>query len=367
MRIFIVDAYYPAFLSEVYERHNGLSECSYQDQWRFIMDQCFGTADFYSRNLRALGHQATEVVVNCKQLQTQWARERGLRLKRSLSTRRYRGLAIPSVSRNWMHEALLAQAEDFRPDVVHIQDPVDTPASILHALRGMTRVTSTQIASPISSAVPFQLYDVVLSAFPHFVERFRRANIRSEYFRLGFEPSILCRLEERPRSGAVFVGGLSAAHAERVHFLSRLAELVPFEWWGYGVANLPANSRLRQFYRGEAWGLEMYDRLHSAKISINHHIDVAENHANNMRLYEATGVGSLLLTDKKDNLRELFDVGSEIDAYGSIDECANLIKYYLDRESDRAAVAAAGQARTLREHSYYDRMREFVEIIGPFL
>ena len=40
----------------------------------------------------------------------------------------------------------------------------------------------------------------------------------------------------------------------------------------------------------------MYNILSRSKISFNRHINVAENNANNMRLYEATGMGSLLLT-----------------------------------------------------------------------
>ena len=40
----------------------------------------------------------------------------------------------------------------------------------------------------------------------------------------------------------------------------------------------------------------MYKILGRSKISFNRHINTAENNANNMRLYEATGMGSLLLT-----------------------------------------------------------------------
>ena len=39
-----------------------------------------------------------------------------------------------------------------------------------------------------------------------------------------------------------------------------------------------------------------------------------------MRLYEATGMGSLLLTDRKDNLRQLFEEDHEIVTYESKEE-----------------------------------------------
>ena len=43
------------------------------------------------------------------------------------------------------------------------------------------------------------------------------------------------------------------------------------------------------------------------KVTVNRHIDIAEEYANNMRLYEATGMGACLVTDAKLNLPCLFD------------------------------------------------------------
>ena len=111
----------------------------------------------------------------------------------------------------------------------------------------------------------------------------------------------------------------------------------------------------------------MYGKLYNARIALNHHINVAQNYANNMRLYEATGVGSLLLTDYKDNLHCLFEPGRDVVAYHSVKECAELIQHYLEHEDERAAIAKAGQSRTLAEHTYFHRMQEFVEIVREYL
>ena len=50
----------------------------------------------------------------------------------------------------------------------------------------------------------------------------------------------------------------------------------------------------------------MFRILASSRIVLNRHITDARQYANNMRLYEATGVGSLLVTDAKENLADLF-------------------------------------------------------------
>jgi spore maturation protein CgeB len=82
-----------------------------------------------------------------------------------------------------------------------------------------------------------------------------------------------------------------------------------------------------------------------------------------MRLFEATGVGAFLLTDWKQNLGDMFDVGKELVAYRSSEECAELIDYYLAHDKEREAIARAGQARTLAEHTYLHRMQEFMRLL----
>jgi spore maturation protein CgeB len=110
----------------------------------------------------------------------------------------------------------------------------------------------------------------------------------------------------------------------------------------------------------------MYQILGNSKITLNHHGDIAP-YANNMRLYEATGVGTMLITDWKVNLHEMFEPGKEVVAYRTPEECAELIQYYLTHDNEREAIARAGQQRTLREHTYYHRMQEFVEIVIKYL
>ena len=63
------------------------------------------------------------------------------------------------------------------------------------------------------------------------------------------------------------------------------------------------------------------------------------------------------------NPREMFEPGKEVIAYRSPEECVELVQYYLDHEEERVAVAAAGQRRTLRDHTYHQRMQELVSLV----
>jgi spore maturation protein CgeB len=86
-----------------------------------------------------------------------------------------------------------------------------------------------------------------------------------------------------------------------------------------------------------------------------------------MRLYEATGMGALLLTEKKDNLKDLFEPGKEIETYSDPEEAVEKIDALMRHRERLAEIAAAGLARTLREHTYQTRMKELLDILTKHL
>ena len=54
-----------------------------------------------------------------------------------------------------------------------------------------------------------------------------------------------------------------------------------------------------------------------------------------MRLFEATGCGSMLITDYKKDLENLFVLDDEIIVFNSNDELFDLINYYLKNDKIR--------------------------------
>lgn len=346
MRVLIVDTCYGAFLDTHYRSRPGLADAPYEEQWQALMDTHFATADAYSHNLAKAGVAAHELVVNAEHLQGAWAREHGAELE---------GDAL-----------VLEQVRWFEPDVVYLQNLNVLDGSTLTALRRDGRLVVGQIASAAPAADRLRLFDLVLTSFPHYVDRFRALGVGSEFFRIGFDPRILDDLDDAPPSrDLVFVGALNRLRHRRGNgTFNRAARRVPIEFWGYDLRGWPPWSRIRRGYRGEAWGLEMYRLLRDARISLNRHIAEAEGHANNMRLYEATGVGSLLLTDEGSNLADLFKPGSEVVTYADVDDLVEKARHYLAHEDERRTIAAAGQSRTLRDHTYELRMRELAEILG---
>jgi spore maturation protein CgeB len=181
--------------------------------------------------------------------------------------------------------------------------------------------------------------------------------MRAELVRLAFDESVLKNL---PPQGTVvdisFVGTISSDHESRRVFMETVGKSLNLGIWGRVDAD--GDFPLKRFHRGDAWGKRMYGILRDSRITLNFHIDLAEDYANNLRLFEATGVGTMLLTDHKRNLDDLFEPGKEVAVYRTAEECVEVARYYLEHEKERQAIAVAGQQRTLRQHTYRLRMQE---------
>ena len=358
MYFLIVDSYYSTFLNSFYAQRPNLAACLYSDQLRVLLNECFGTSGFYSTNLRQLGHQADEIIGNCEPLQRAWASEHGLPWKMAVTESR---------KNNRLLRILKAQIREIRPDILYLQNLYWPGSNFIREIRADVRLVVGQIAYGLNPDLDLSPFDLILTSFPHFVDRFRKMGGNSEYFPIAFEPRILNRLGPVDvKYPATFVGHYSdyrGPHYDGTKMLENIASNAPVEFWGKGLNSLNRNSPIRKHFHGEAWGLDMYRILAQSRICLNRHADWAENNANNMRLYEATGVGTMLITDYKDNLNELFEIGKEIIAFRNENECSELVNYYLEHDDERRTIALTGQKRTLNEHTYYHRMQELVHIV----
>lgn len=371
MRFLILNSDYPPFLRWLYAGRPGLQRASYAEQLAARNESLFGAADFSSAALRRLGHEAWDIHVHNEPLQRAWARERGVRVAGPGWRLRLRGGLLPwpeaRPGGGWAEQILTAQVRHYRPDVLLSFD-VGLGAALLDALRPYVGLLVIQRAALAPQESPaWRRYDLALSSFPPTVTWFRERGVPAELHRLGFDPRVLAAVGERARDIPLsFVGSLERFHSSRIALLERLCAARGLAVWGPGVAHLPPGSPIRAAYRGPAWGRQMFEILARSQITLNHHGDVPP-HANNMRLYEATGMGALLLTDAKPDLGALFTPGVELAAYADADECLALLDRYLARPDERRAVAQAGQRRTLREHSYAQRMAELADICAARL
>ncbi|WKZ25983.1 MAG: glycosyltransferase [bacterium] len=369
MKLLIIDTYYQGFLDSFYKKQK-IDRLSFKNHRQLLLNQFFGTGDSYSYYLKKLGHNAEELIVNDYKLQSKWAKENDIEVNQNkfLSKLQMMPLLHRIIGRpDWIQNITLAQIRKYSPDVVYMQDLSILNPDSLKKIKKYCKLLVGQIACPLPNEENLKQFDLILTSFPHYVKRFKKMGINSEYFKIGFDPRVLKIVGKQPKKYDVtFIGGISPSHKKGLKLLNYVASKIKLDVWGYGKEFLLPTSKLYKYHHGEAWSLDMYKLLAQSKITINRHIDVAENYANNMRLYEATGMGAMLLTDKKDNLKNLFEIGKEVIEYSDQNDLIKKINYHLKHDRDRLRISSSGQTRTLNDHTYYVRITELSRILQMY-
>jgi spore maturation protein CgeB len=371
MRFLLLSTDYPEFLDWHYRQHPGLERRPYAEQAQARAASQFNLADFYSRNLHGLGHEAWDIDVNNEFMQKAWARQEGRRVKGEGRWRlRLRRGFVPWPTRqndDWVYDILGAQIKSYRPDVLLTHwiglDPV-----FVREMKPYVRLMVGSHSSPLRGEQDLSVYDLMLSVVDNFVAYFRSRGLKSERLRLGFEPAVLAGTNVPERLIPIsFVGRVTGDHASRQRWLDYVCERLPVEIWAPSLDGVSTDSPVTRLHRGPAWGARMFEVMRKSQLTLNHHIDVAEEFAGNVRLFEATGCGALLVTDWKKNLHEMFEPGKEVAAYRTPEECVEMVNYYLTHDTERQVIAQAGQQRTLRNHTFRNRMQELVSIVRKYL
>jgi spore maturation protein CgeB len=329
-----------------------------------VLRDRFGTGASYCHFLNALGWDAQLIVPNSLRLQSAWVREN---LKRSVLSFGWKYALhisrLPFLSLlarlPHVHWALVQQARLLRPDVIYVQDLNLLSRRLVRRLSKFASTVVGEIASPLPPKRFLDGYDFVFSALPSVVERLIELGISSASLPLGFDPRNLTERGETERDiDLVFVGSFYSNQPDTFEMLKRAKEEVPglriYGPSGYGVLS---SHGLGDNYYGEAWGAEMFELLKRSKIVLNRHGAIAGNYAVNMRMFETTGMGALLITEAKENLAEFFEPGEEVITYRTPDEAATVAADLLRNPGQLSQIASAGQQRTLTSHSYSHRMQ----------
>lgn len=374
MRLLKLGIYHDTYLREFYASRAELNAQPYEIQHRALIDDCFGSSDFWTSELNKLNYETADVIANAGFLQKAWARENDFRFD----------------EKDWLFQIAAAQIKDFRPDVLLIADYSTFTAVFVKNIRRecpSVRLVLGWCGAPYRDLSVMREWDVALSCVPEMVADFCAQGIRSYHVNHAFAPRILGKIdtEKPPEIDFSFIGSVlkqSEFHIERERLLLYLVENTNLQIWSdIKKPSLSLRRKITEFLARRAdpatvideqiarrthpplFGLEMFQKLRESRVVFNNHIDISPVSASNMRLFETTGVGACLLTDRKKNLAELFEPEKEVVTYGSAEECVEKARYLLENERERRAIAEGGQRRTLREHTFENRAARIDEII----
>jgi hypothetical protein len=376
--------YYPEVIQRLYDAHPTLKSDTYEKQKSAILALRFAWSDVWKHVLAPFGYQVEEVILNAKHLQLAWATEHGMQ----------------SGEASWLFDVARTQITQLKPEYIFLDDFAAFSSAQLKILKESAPGATLLgwCGAPFASLDIFRGYDFVLSNIPDIVGQLRQAGHSAFALRHAFDrrlASELCpRACELPR--LTFSGSLNTSegwHRARADFIDELAQSVPMsiasDYFNripplvsrlcrsarpsvrrLGAVLWPSSSPLRPAtiaaMQPAKYGTEMYEFLAGSTATFNKHISASAKHATNMRLFEATGVGACLVTEKTNDLATLFEPESEVVTYSSVAECKEKVAWLLENPQAAQQIAQRGQMRTLREHTFENRAPDLDAILRNY-
>ena len=348
---------YSEYVEEFYVRYPGIATRPYAEQNAALVQDGYSIVHMFARYLPALGIECRMIFADCEPTQRQWLAEQGVTLDR------------PG---HWRHEIAARQINAYRPDIVYVTEPVFFDRRFLDLLDYRPRLVLAWKAAAIPAGTDWRGFDLILSNFsPTFAAALACGARRAEFITPGFPDNLR---EELPDDGKLwdvsFIGSVSSEHRTRTAYLNSLAKArlrheCDFSL-GYFLRTaepeiVPAGVGMNNF--GTRWGEDMHRIIKGSRIALNIGIDLAKGETGNMRMIEATGLGTFLLTEYQANIGRYFEPGKECETFASEGELEEKVRYFLDHAAEREAIARRGRERCLRDFSMSRSTARLMELI----
>lgn len=275
-------------------------------------------------------------------LQRAWASEQGMQTSTKLT------------------DILLAQIEAHKTEVFYNLDPIHYGNDFVKRLPGCVKTHICWRAAP-SNGQDFSAYHLRVCNFPSILKNWEAAGQKSAYFFPAYDPVMDQYAESTERLiDVAFVGAYSRHHQRRARILEAVANLAPkfnevfcldrsflAKLASTPLGFIPPFRTLRfpkniaAIWHPPVFGRDLYSLFSRSKIVINAAIDMAGEDRGNMRCFEATGCGALLLSDKG-NYPEGFQAGVTFLNYENAESACNQVIQALENPADVTKVARQG-------------------------
>lgn len=213
----------------------------------------------------------------------------------------------------------------------------------------------------------------VITTDPFSVKKYRDLGIKSVFLSQWSAmdvPGMSLQESAEYRWSVTFVGGANPSRRWLIDQLKRQG--IDVECFGYGWPNgvISPEDMLKTF-RTSKINLNLSNSiLHdwryllSGPRAVKEYFRSGKNASQiKARNFEIPYWGGFQLSDYVPFLDTYFDIGREIACYSNIDEAAMLVRYYLENDEARERIRRAGTARSRAEHSYFHRIRDYLEYV----
>lgn len=376
MRVLMLWRYYPIYLSYFYQKYPEVLDLLFEEHRQRLFDDHFGWPADLSQHMNQQGIDTEFIIANAESLQKKWAKEQGFKNFNE---------------RNWEKAIALEQIRRFRPDVLWIPNPTEKASLYLDGAEGYYKKLMFWLGhDEIPKGDILQRADYLITPHPERILKHHPQVRNLVSVHAGFSPKILNQLGAvKKKYDIVFLGSITPEHQRRVEILSYLIKNgIDLKIFGtilgsgrkYMLKGGGKDLRKRRYKQGvkslaksfwgstymknvatiktvlkpAVFGMGYYRTIAQARVGLNTHGDVEENHGN-MRMFETTGVGTCLITEDVEANAEIFGSGKEIMTFNSKEHLLDLLQKVDFQSKQIQDIAYAGQQRTLRDHSI-DRM-----------
>jgi len=214
-------------------------------------------------------------------------------------------------------------------------------------------------------------YDLVATTVTGNISRLNERGVRNVvHLQPACDPLVHRRLELSPEDVQKYGADLSftgSFQRSRALLLAKLANFDLRVWGDYWFPFLVPKEIRNKLTRRSAYGEELIKVLNASKVILNVHAmnDINSGVRANMRVFEATGCGSFLLTDNAEGIKSLYENGKEVVCYNDSKELVELADYYLSSPKEREEIALRGQKKALERHTYVSRAKTLLSFARP--
>ena len=180
-----------------------------------------------------------------------------------------------------------------------------------------------------------------------------------------FRPITLTREQASQYACDVSFAGNSGNSDEGWYRRDMIRALAAFDVSVYGDPGWEAEARDGIRYRGHIDNRTELPLLYNAS-RINLNLTAKQlRTALPIRVFDVPAAGGFLIGDYRVDLIELFEDGREVVCCRDADALPDLVRHYLARPEERAAIAAAGRRRILAEHTFEHRIARILASVAP--
>ncbi len=376
IKVLNICEFYTRYLEDFYCKHQALIYASSKEQSEALLKDGFSAIHLFTPYLDKNKVDSEFFIFNDLPFVIAWCKEMGLE--------------FPVSSDLGYEKALVKMViEHIKPDVLHLGNSIDFDGKFLRLLNYNPKVIVGWRGADVPIGTDWSGYDIIMSGLPKMLDFAETIGAKQGViFPSGIPEWIVDKIKDIPKSvDVVFAGGINPfQHQERLKFLTSLAEAS--NQYGFSLElYLSCDPRLKAlpkvmipFLKPPVFGVEMHKALARGRIVVDsrggiglvnrqgiRQVDFAGEDTINMRMFEATAGGSLLLTNNLKNIIRFFEPEREIVTYDNFEDAIKKILYYLKNPTKLEHIANAGKSRCLREYNMTNRAHSYYEMIKEVL